>query len=290
MSLLRGTWIALVAETYRLTRSRSTWWSAVFLAVVAAARVLAARAADAVQRAEAIAQGRTVTSSSGLEEGIGWAPFVDGWRTGLTAATLLFLLHAARSVAADRESGVLRATITRSSSRTAAVLARALVALPAILGAFAITGAAAFASSAALFDFGPLVEDGYELLGADEVRAELVTAALATLPALVATYAFGLLVSAALRSASAAVAIALSLFLAFDLFKDALGEAHYWVFAAFAPSFVDGSALSEMSGVARGYSDAGFSQELVRMGLLLPWPQAALLVGLACWAVSRRAA
>ena len=135
-----------------------------------------------------------------------------------------------------------------------------------------------------------MVEDGYELLSAEELGEELRRAALAALPPLIATYAFGLLVSAFSRSATTAIAVSLSSWLAFDLFKEALGPARYWVFASFTPSLVDGSAMEEMTGVAQGFSDAGFAEGLYRMNLLLPWPEAAVLVLLACWVLSRRQA
>ena len=290
---MRGTWLTLRAEAFRLRRSRSTWLALTFLILVSAARVFAARVAEGVARAEALAGGRLAAAgeeSAGLASGRGWAPLVDGWRTGLSAATLLLLLHAARTIAADRESGVLRLALTRSASRGAVVLARALLALLLLVAAFFACGLGAFAAAAAFFDFGPLVEDGYEFLTTAELRGELTVAALAALPPLIATYSFGLLVSAANRSAAASVGVALSLFLSFDLFKEALGEAQYWVFASFVPSFVDGSALREMSGLARGFSDAGFPSEILHRNMLLPWPQAAVFVALACWIVARRSA
>jgi hypothetical protein len=84
------------------------------------------------------------------------------------------------------------------------------------------------------------------------------------------------------------MAAAVSLQLSFDLFKEALGDAQYWVFAAFAPSFIDGSAMQEMSGIARGFSDAGFGAELLERNWIVPGPQALLFLLAACWLQSRR--
>ena len=285
---MSGVLRSLRAESYRLVRSRPAWLAALFLALLSAARVLFARAADGAQRTQALIAGRTPAADG--TEGTGWAPLVDGWRTGLIAGTLLLLLHASRTIAADRESGVLRLTITRSCSRGAVVVARALLAVPLILFVVLITGLGAWASALPFHDFGPLVEDGYEFLSARELRHELGLAALATVPALLATYAFGLFLSALIRGAASAVTVALSLFLGFDLFKETLGEAQYLVFAAFAPSFVDGSLMNEMSGLARGFSDAGFAAGILERNLTLPWPQALVFVGLAAWIATRRSA
>ena len=68
---------------------------------------------------------------------------------------------------------------------------------------------------------------------------------------------------------------------AFDLFKRALGDLGHWIFATYSPSFIDGSAMEEMAGMAHGYSDAGYPEELLRMSFVLPAPQALLLLGLA---------
>ncbi len=281
---MSGVLRTLHAEAFRLRKTRTVGWSLVFLAVVAAARVFAAHVGTAVSSVSANA----ASASEGDVSGTAWGPFVDGWRTALSAATLLLLLHATRSIAADRESGILRVTWTRATSRGASVVARALLSLGLIVAAFAVTGVAAFVTAGALFDFGALVEDGYEFLTAAELRVELATAALAVLPAFAATYAFGLAVSAATRSATVATNVALSVFLAFDLFKEALGGAQQWVFAAFVPSFVDGSALSAMSGVARGFSDAGLSPRFLELSLIVPSVQALVFLVLACIAARVR--
>ena len=283
---MSGTLRVFRAEAYRLAASRATWLVGAFLALVAALRVVAARASEAVSGAEAVAAGRELAPAA---SGSGWLPLVQGWRAGLIATTLLLLVHAARSLAADREAGVLRLAATRSVRRPALVLGRALVAPLVVVGAFLFTGLAAWATAASFYDFGPLVEDGYELLGAGELADELARASLSALPALFGVYAFGLLVSAASRGATGAVGAALSLFLVFDLFKEELGEGRHWVFAAYAPSFVDGSAMNEMVGIAQGFSDAGYPDALFAAGRVLPTAEGVACVLLACLLLSRRA-
>lgn len=285
---MRGTWLVLRAETYRLLCTRGAWLGLVFLASVSALRVVAGRAGEAIERVGSLTQGNQV--SEALESGgAGWAALVDGWRTGLSASTLLLLLFAARTLAGDRESGVLRLAVTRSATRTAVVLARALLALPMVCAMVLVTGLAAYATARGFHDFGPLLEDGYELFSAEELRQELTLAVGACLFPMLATHAFGMLVSALARNATFAVASAVSLFLAFDLFKEALGDAQYLVFAAFVPSFIDGSAMKEMSGLARGFSDAGFSADLAERNWIVPGPEGLLFVVAACWLHARRA-
>ena len=282
---MTGTLRIFRAELYRTLRAPGTWAALAFVVLVAALRVLAARAAEATERAQALAAGRSI---AGLESGRGWSPFVDGWRAALAVATLLLLIHAARSIAADRESGVARLALTRSATRAALVLGRVMLAPFLVLTLFVASGLAALFTARAFYDFGPLVEEGFELWSAAELRGELTVAALAAVPPLCATYAFGLLVSVLCRSAVGAVGAALASFLAFDLFKEVLGAARDWVFAAFVPSFVDRSALSEMAGVARGFSDAGYSEALLNMNLWLPWPEALVMVVLACLWLARK--
>jgi hypothetical protein len=286
-----GTLRVLRAEWYRLCHSRTAFGATLFLALVSALRVGAAHLSDratyvaAVQRA--LGQGRPAPPMP--PPGNAWAPFVDGWLAGLTVATLLLLLLSVRAMAGDRESDLLRVARTRSASRGALVMGRALLGVALVFSAMIVTAAAAWATARWLYVFGPVVEDGYELVGTGELVRELILATAATLPPLVGTWCFGLLVSCCARTGTGAVAGALALYLGFDLFKEVLGERQYFVFASFNPSFVDNSCLKEFAGIARGFSDAGYPEALYFQNTWLPWPQAALMLGLACLLASRKA-
>jgi hypothetical protein len=287
---MSGTLAVLRAEAYRLSRSRTVLAGALFLAGVPVLRVLGAHAA--ALSAHAAALQRALSQDRPLPPmppaGNAWAPFADGWLAGLTVGTLLLLIASARTLAADRETGLLRLASTRSVSRAGLVFGRMLHGVLLVLLVACVTGLAAWATAAALFDFGPLVEDSYELLSSAELHAEFRRALAATLPALVATWSFGLAVSALLGSGIGAVSVALATWLGFDLFKEVLGQGQYWVFASFNPSFVDRSCLKQFAGIARGFSDAGYSDALYAQNLWLPWPQALLLLLLATWITSRR--
>ncbi len=275
---MSGTLRVFHAEFVRMLRSRYAWAMALVLASLSALRVLAAVSASVT------GQG----GESPVSSGAAWAPFVDGWRTGLTLGCLGILVLAARSIAGDLEQGVLRVAVTRSVARPALILGRLLLAPAQVLLVIVSTGLASWLLASIYGDFGPLIEDGYELSSAAELRRELGRAVLAAVPPMIATYAFGLLVSSLARSATEAVVGSLGVFLAFDMFKESLGQAQYRVFAAFAPTLADGSAVGEMSGVARGFSDAGFSDAYYRMNHIIPWPEALLLTLVACLVLSRR--
>ena len=271
----------LRTELYRAVRSRGVWVSTLMLAAVPA---LWAWFSHGLQRARELRGGAGAAETTGE----GWGVFVDAWRVGLVLGTLLLLIHSSRSLAADRESWVLRLAATRRASRAALVLGRAALAPVLVAGVVLVTGAAAWWSSGQLFEFGPVGESGYVIFTEAEVREELWTAALATVGPLLATYALGLLVSAVSASAVVAVSLGLGLFLVYDLFKDVLQDARYWIFATYVPSLQDTSAMKEMAGIARGFSDAGFTEEVLRMNQWLPWPEALVLVALALLVTWRR--
>jgi len=287
---MSGTGRVFRAELYRLIHSRVAWFALLSVGLIAAVRVFAAHVAVRAQYSqvisEALLSGRPIPEAPA--PGNAYAPLVEGWLAGLTVGTLLLLIHSARSIAGDRESGVLRLARTRSASRAALVLGRFLVGPLLVLSVIGISGLGAWLTSGLFFEFGPLIEDGYELIGEGELLAELRTAVLAAIPPLIATYAFGLFISALGRTATGAVGFCLALFLGFDLFKGIIGDSQVWIFASYAPSLVDKSCLKEMAGIAAGYSDSGYTEFVLHMNYLVPWPEAVLLLALACWIVSRR--
>lgn len=280
---MRGYRLALSAEWYRLVRLRSLWLSLLLLSSIAAGYVCFGRLSEKL--------GMRASAPEGLEQGgDGWVHWVDAWRFTLSATCLLLLIQAARSISADRASGVLRLGLLRASSRSALVLARASMALPMVLLAFLCSGLSAWAASTLFYDFGPLIEDGYELMSAQELRVEASAASLATLLPLLAMHAYGVLLSALNARPVRALSLALLSLLCYDLFKDFLGRPIPWFFATYAPTFSDTSALSEMSGVASGFSDMGYSTEALLASTLVPLPYIAICLALACLATARRPA
>lgn len=282
-----GTGRAFRAEGYRLARSRVAWAALLAVGLLSALRVVAAYAGRTAEHATrvraALVEGRDAPPP--FDAGNAFAPFVDGWIVGLTLGTLVLLIHFARTLAGDREAGVLRLASTRSVSRSGLVLGRALLAPVGVLLVVAASGFGAWAAAEWLFEFGPLVEDGFQVYESGEVVAELRTGVLAAASAMVATSAFGLFVSVCGRGATGAVGLALLAFLGFDLFKETLGDDASFVFASHAPTVFDSSYLKEVSVFAKGYNDWDYPDPL---GHWVPWGEAVLLVGLTCWIQRRR--
>lgn len=283
---MSGALRVLRAELARMLGSRAAWLGAAMIVAVPVLRIWAASFAQRAKALQAVGSGETV---AGLSEGTGWAMLVSGWRAGLMLATALLLVQAARSLAGDRETGVLRLAVTRSASRSGAVVGRALMGPLLVVGMMALAGVTSYlAASAVGGDFGDLVEDDYAIFTADEVLVELRRALLVASLGLVAVHAFGLLVSSVARGPVLALAGSLALVLVWDVFKDDFGVARWWVFASHAPTFADGSAMFEMVKFANGYSDAGLPEAIVNMGLILPPVEALAFVALAALAIRRR--
>ncbi|MFT7677816.1 MAG: ABC-type transport system involved in multi-copper enzyme maturation permease subunit [Planctomycetota bacterium] len=275
---MTGTWRVVRAEGIRLVTSRAAWVAVLLVLLLSAARTgLEISIID--------------NQNNGLDRGRGWAPLVDGLRAGLTLSTLLLIASAAKGLAGDLESGLVRLSVTRSTSRAALVFGRFLIGIPALLTLVLAATGAAFVTAWLQLDFGPLAEDGYEMFSAMEVGTELLQAWLGVLPAMLSAWAFGLLVGACSRSAAGAVATSLGLLITFDLLKDSLGPLARFSFAYHAPTLVDSqeSGLLGVSQLARGFSDGGVSESMLRMAYTLPWPQTLLLVLLAALVVRKRA-
>lgn len=284
---MNGAGRVLGAELVRLVTSRAARWSAVLLVLVPALRVAASVAGRRLEALEQEARGGAA-GAIGLDGGTAWAPFIDGWRAGLVLGLALLLVQAARGLAGDRESGVLRIAVTRSASRTGALVGRALLGPLIVLGIALLTGVGAYAAAATSGDFGALVEDDFTITTVAELSTELRASLLVSLLGLVAVHAFGLFVSTASRGAVIALAVSLATLLLWDVFKGSLGDARWWVFASHAPTFIDGSAMNEMAGVARGYSDKGLSDDVFRRGLVLAPLSALLFVAASALLLRRR--
>lgn len=181
--------------------------------------------------------------------------FVDGTNTGLAILALLLVALAAYDFSSERDTGSIRHVLIRRAGRSSIVLAKLL--RLHILGvlSLALLGLAAWSGSAAFWDFGPVVEDGFELIGEGEILHEIRLGLLMAVIPLPAVIAFGLLVSVAAQSATQAVTLALGATLAMDIFKALLGERAWYLYATFHPSLLDQSYLREVSRLVRGFSD-----------------------------------
>ncbi|MFN3163732.1 MAG: ABC transporter permease subunit [Pseudohongiellaceae bacterium] len=217
-----------------------------------------------------------------------WGYFVDGLSTGLTLLGLLLVALSAYSFSFDRDTGALRHLLIRRVSRPALVVAKLIYFhLLAVLAIVLLTAVCYFLSGS-LWEFGPVVEDGFELIGEQEIREEIALGLRLALLPLPAAIALGVLVSVVANSATSAVTGALGITLAMDIFKGMLGGAANYLYARFQPSLLDQSYLQDVGRLVRGYSDVLVDERLLQLNTWVPWPALALFVALALLIVRLR--
>ena len=181
--------------------------------------------------------------------------FVDSMSTGLTMLGLLLVALAAYSFSFDRDTGLVRHLLIRRISRPALVVAKLVHLHLLALLSFIVLLITAYIFSDLFWQFGPIVEDGFELISEDEILFEIQTGLHLAIVPLPAAIAFGLLISVCAQSATQAVTTALGVTLAIDIFKSMLGDYANFLYARFQPSLIDASYLQDASRIVRGYSD-----------------------------------
>ena len=206
--------------------------------------------------------------------------FVDGMKTGLTVLGLILVAQAAYSFSYDRDTGMLRHILIRRASKPALIFAKLLqinlIGLISILLLIITT----YVTSSLLWEFGAIVEDGFELISEEEILAEIATGLQLAIIPLPAAIAFGLLVSVIAQSATQAITTALGITLAIDIFKSMLGDYADYVYARFQPSLIDASYLQDVSRIVRGYSDVMINESVLQLNLWMPIPTLIIFVGL----------
>lgn len=271
---------ALRADLYVAYRSSSTRVIILLPALVVLLKLLLEKVSGLTQTAlQAPGSANDVAASLDADNAYGY--FVDGMSTGLTLLALVMLAFSAWSFANDRDTGVVRHLVIRRVDRITLLLARLchfhLLTLASLLLLCSVT----YGCCRLLWTFGPVIEDGYELISVAEIHTEIrlgLTLALLPLPA---TLALGLLISVASQSATQAVVTALGLLLGLDLLKGMLGNAAHYVFAYYQPSLIDASYLGDVARLVRGYSDVLIDERLQSLNLWTPWPALLLCVVLA---------
>lgn len=214
--------------------------------------------------------------------------YVDGLATGLTMLSLMLVAYGAWSFAYDRDTGVIRHLVIRRFSRRNVVLAK--LAILHVMAAAAVLCLLLVARVAAglFWEYGAVIEDGFELISIEEIEYEIglgLQLALITLPAILC---LGLLVSVVSQSTTAAVTTGLGITLALDIFKSALGSWSYYLYATFQPSLIDQSYLQDVSRIVRGYSDVLIQEQVQQLNYWVPLPQALLLATVALVLVQGR--
>lgn len=233
----------------------------------------------------------SLTGSSDFDAEIAnnaYGHFVDGLDTGLTLLGLLLVAQAAYSFSAERDSGAIRHLAVRCSSRAAIGLAKlAQLHVLALLSCLVLL-VTCYGLSSMLWEFGPVVEDGFELISEEEIRQEIgLGLRLALLP-LPAAIALGLAVSVLANTSTQAVASALGITLILDIFKTALGDNALYLYATYQPSLLDQSYLQDVSRLVRGFSDVLIDQRFLELNNWVPIPTLVLLVIVMLVIIQRR--
>ena len=202
----------------------------------------------------------------------GYGHWVDALVTGFTALGLLAVALAAHGLAAERDMGTLRHTLIRRTSRGHLVLSKLIALHLIVVLSLLLLLVGSWALSSLLWELGPVIEDGYELIGEAEIRQEIQLGLQLALLPLPAAIAFGLLVSVLAQSATQALTFALGATLAFDVFKTSLGDGATYIYARFQPSLIDASYLGDVARLARGYSDVLIDERLLTLNTWAPLP------------------
>ncbi len=214
--------------------------------------------------------------------------FVDGMSTGLTILSLLVVAQAAYSFSYDRDTGIVRHILIRRASRPALILAKLFqINLLAIIS-IAILMIASYLMSGFLWEFGAIIEDGFELISEEEILAEISMGLKLAIVPLPAAIAFGLFVSTIAQSATQAITTALGITLAIDIFKSMLGSYADYLYARFQPSLIDASYLQDVSRIVRGYSDVLVNVDVLQLNLWAPLPAFVIFVGLTIFSIKRK--
>ena len=142
--------------------------------------------------------------------------------------------------------------------------------------------------SGMLWEYGAIVEDGFELISEQEIHEEIWLGLRLALVPLPAAIAFGLLISVSSQSATQAVTAALGITLAIDIFKGLLGDMSNYLYASFQPSLIDQSYLQSVSRIVRGYSDILIDDSVLQLNMWVPFPALALFFAASLWIVQRR--
>lgn len=268
---------ALKAEVFVALRSNGTRLVVVLPALVSSLQLLLVSFRNAGEQAREALSGQGFGQTS-VEGADAWGALVDAMSTGLTLIGLTLVAYAAWSFAGDRDSGALRHLLIRRVSRRALVAAKLVTAH--IVGMLSVLLMLAMAALVAhgLWDFGPVVEDGYELIGTQEIYAEIrlgLTLALIPLPAAIA---LATLVSVSTNNATQAITAALGLTLALDIFKGLMGDASDYLYASYQASLLDESYLSDVSRLVRGFSDVLIDPATLQLNQWAPWPQMLVMV------------
>ena len=216
--------LATRLEAYVGLRSFSSKLLIVTPSLVAAIQLLLAKITETGQESRDNLLGRSNVSDEFSINAYGY--FVDGLSTGLTILGLLLVSLAAYSFSNDRDIGSVRHLIIRGISRTTVIIGKLIYIHLLALASIITLVLSSYFLSGNLWDFGPIVEDGFKLISEAEIRSEIELGLRLALLPLPAAIGFGVLISVLTQSATQALSTAIGLTLTIDVFKSTLGDPH----------------------------------------------------------------
>lgn len=277
---------ALRAELFVATRSTGNRLIVLLPALIVAAQLFTVKLTVSGQAARDALLGESTFDAAEAVNAYGH--FVDGLSTGLILLALILVAWSAYSFSNDRDTGVVRHLIIRRVSRRALLMAKLCVFhISGLLSLVALIALTALISST-LWQFGPVVEDGYELIGTREIHQEILLGLKLALIPLPAAIAFGVLISTFCQNATQAVTIALGVTISLDIFKGLLGDLSHYLYVSFQPSLVDQSYLSDVGRIVRGYSDVMLDDKVLQLNLWVPIPEMLVFVVFALVLIQKR--
>jgi len=283
---VNGLLIAIKSELFVALRTFASKLIVLAPAMIAAAQLMLVKLTEAGQQAR-----ENLLGGSGFEQAVAsnaYGFFVDGLSTGLTMLGLLLVAQGAYSFSYERDIGSIRHLLIRRVSRASMLTAKLLhLHLLAFLSAVLLL-LTCYLLSGMLWEYGAIVEDGFELISEQEIHEEIWLGLHLALIPLPAAIAFGLLVSVSAQSATQAVTTALGITLAIDIFKGLFGDFANYLYASFQPSLLDQSYLQSVSRIVRGYSDVLVDDSVLQLNMWVPVPALLLFFAAGLWIVQRR--
>ena len=283
---MNGLLVAIKSEIFVALRTFASKLIVTAPALVAATQLILVKLTEAGQQTRDSILGGSSFEQSVANNAYGF--FVDGLTTGLTMLGLLLVAQGAYSFSYDRDVGSIRHLLIRRVSRSSVLTAKLIhLHLLALLSVLLLLTTSHLLSGM-LWEYGAIVEDGFELISEQEIREEIGLGLRLALVPLPAAIALGLLVSVSTQSATQAVTTALGITLAIDIFKGLLGDMANYLYASFQPSLIDQSYLQSVSRIVRGYSDVLIDDSVLQLNMWVPFPALVLFFAAGLWIVQRR--
>lgn len=283
---LNGLETAIRAEFYVSLRTFGSRLIVLAPALVVVLQYLIIKLQETSAQARDNLLGRNSFDAAVAENAYGY--FVDGISSGLTILGLLLVAQAAYSFSYERDVGTVRHLLIRRISRPSLIIAKLFhLHVLAILSLLLLIAVSYFCSGW-LWEFGPIVEDGFELISEAEIREEIGLGLQLAIVPIPAAIAFGLLISVSAQSTTQAITTALGITLAIDIFKSTLGDFSFYLYATFQPSLLDQSYLQDVSRIVRGFSDVLVDERMQQLNMWVPWPTLLIFLCLALVVVQRR--